>query len=420
MNYKRISIGDNIGFTSFVDEKFKTCSICIHAVTEMNSETVSDNAVAFEIAGLVNAKIKTIAEMNEQLSELYGAALNSGSSRRGDLQYFTISANWLDNRYAIEGEDITAKMLEIVSDCLFAPCAKNGAYDGEIFKLAKKMLLDDIDAELNDKRDYTIEQARRIAFKGEPAENFHVGSRESVEAATAESAFKAYKRIMETAQFEILFVSPDENSSVAEIFKSRFAQIERNPAEYKFYAPSPLKPSPEIVSEEFDVLQSKLAMTFKYDTDDTDAVVIMNMILGGTPVSKLFMNVREKLSLCYYCASRMNEFKKSIIVDCGVKKENVEKAEEEILRQLDEIRKGNIADDEIQSVFLALENAYTSFGDTPFSYITWYFDCYCKENYITPQEYLERLFTVTKERIVKASETVRLDSIYRMLNREAE
>lgn len=420
MNYKRISIGDNIGFTSFVDEKFKTCSVCIHAVTEMNNKTVSDNAVAFEIAGLVNAKIKTIAEMNEQLSELYGASLSSGSSRRGDLQYLTISANWLDNRYAIEGEDITARMLEVVADCLFDPCAENGAYDEENFKLAKKMILDDIDAELNDKRDYTVEQARRIAFRGEPAENSRVGSRESVKAVTPESAFKAYKRIMKTAQFEIMFVSPDENNNAAEIFKNRFSEIERTPGEYTFYAQSPLKQTPETVSEEFDVLQSKIAMNFKYDTDDKDAVYIMNMILGGTPVSKLFTNVREKLSLCYYCASRMNEYKHSIMVDCGVKKENIEKTEEEILRQLDEIRSGNITDDEMQSVFLALENAYTSFGDTPFSYISWYFDCYCKDNYITPQEYIERLFTVTKERIVKAAETVRLDSIYRMLDREAE
>lgn len=420
MNYKRITIGDNIGFTSFADEKFKTCSVCIYAVTEMDGKKVSDNAVAFEIAGLVNAKIKTIAEMNEQLSELYGASLHSGSARRGDLQYFTISANWLDNKYAIENEDITARMLGIVADCLFEPCAENGAFEGEIFRLAKKMILDGIDAELNDKRDYTVEQARRIAFKGEPAENFRTGTRESVEAVTAESAFKAYKRIMETAQFEIMFVSPDENSSVAEIFKSRFEKIKRTPGEYKFYAPSPVKSAPETVSEEFDVLQSKIAMNFKYDTDDKDAVYIMNMILGGTPVSKLFMNVREKLSLCYYCASRMNEYKNSFMVDCGVKKENIEKTEEEILRQLDEIRRGNITDDEIRSVFLALENSYTSFGDTPFSYVSWYFDCYCKGNYITPQEYLERLFTVTKERIVKAAESVRLDSTYRMLNREAE
>ena len=132
------------------------------------------------------------------------------------------------------------------------------------------------------------------------------------------------------------------------------------------------------------------------------------------------MNVREKLSLCYYCACRMSEFKNTIIVDCGVEKANIEKATAEIMAQLEEICNGNISDEELQSAFLALENSYTAFGDTPGSYISWYLDCLCRNKYISPAEHLEKLFAVTKERIIEAAKNIKLDSTYHMLNKEAE
>lgn len=420
MNCKRTEFGKNIGFTSFVDEKFNTCSLCIYMITELDKNSVSEYAVANSITATVNSKLKTIAEMNERLSELYGAYFNSSTNKRGDLQYLSVSASWLHDKFAIDKEPVTEQMLEIMTDCIFSPYAENGKFNEDIFRLCQKNILDSIEAELNEKRDYTIEQASRLAFKGEPAENHSCGTRESVMAVTPQSAFEAYQKLLETAQIEIMFVSPKANENVPELFRKKFEGISRNSRSYGFYAPSPIKPESQLVTEELDVRQAKIAMCFKSSTDDYAALRIMCMIFGGTPVSKLFMNVREKLSLCYYCACRMNEYKGLLMVDCGVEKNNIEKATNEILHQLDEIKNGNITETEIQSALLALENAYTTIGDTPGSYISWYFDCFCRGKNMTPEEYLENLFAVTKERIIKAAKSVVLDSAYHMLNKEDE
>lgn len=420
MNYKRISLGDNIGYAAFADEKFNTCSIRITMIVPMSRDTVSEYAVAGDILSDVNSCYPTIAAMNEKLSELYGASLSSSISQRGDQQIISLSSSWLADRFAIEDEEITKEMLNIVTDCLFNPLADDNGFNEDIFRLSKKEILDSIDARFNDKRDYTITKARETAYKGEPSEISATGSRESAEAVTPESAYKAYKKLLETAQIEIGFVAPTEHPEIPLLFKEKFASISRNSCRYSFYAPSPLKNSPVISAEEFDVRQAKIALNFKYDTDDIDAVHLMCVIWGGTPVSKLFMNVREKLSLCYYCACRMSEFKNTIIVDCGVEKANIEKASDEIMAQLEEIRNGNISDEELQSALLALENAYTSFGDTPASYISWYFDCMCRDKYISPTEHLEELFAVTKERIIEAAKNIKFDSAYHMLNKEAE
>lgn len=420
MNYKRTELGGNIGFTSVVDDKFNTCSIRITIIIPMNSDTASDYSVASNIISDVNSKLSTIAAMNEKLSELYGAGLASSVSQRGDMQILSLNATWLSNRFAIDGEDITAEMLEIVTDCIFSPLADENGFNEDIFRLSKKEILDIIDSSFNNKREYTLIKAREIAYKGEPAQNGGNGTREAVEAVTPLSAYAAYKKLLETAQIEIFYVSPEEAPEVQETLKEKFAAVKRNSQSYIFPAPSPLKSEPVLVTEEYDVRQAKIAINFKYDTDDTDAVHLMCVIFGGTPVSKLFMNVREKLSLCYYCACRMSEFKKTITVDCGVEKNNIEQATAEIMNQLEEIRKGNISDEELQSALLALENSYTSFGDTPGSYSSWYFDCLCRNEYISPQEHFERLLAVTKERIAAAAANVQLDSTYHMLNKEAE
>lgn len=420
MNYKKTEIGKNISFTSVVDNKFNTCSIRITMITPMSSLTASEYSIAVNVLSDVNTNLPTIAAMNERLSELYGAGLSSSSASRGDLHLLSLSASWLADRFALDGENITAEMLKIVTDCLFNPLADENGFNEEIFRMSKKEILDIIDSQFNNKREYAVTKALQIAFEGEPAAVISNGSRESAEAVTPISAYNAYKKLMETAQFEIIFVSPVEMPEVKEIFREKFAAIPRNSCSHLFYAPSPMKAEPVLTAEEFDVSQAKIAFILKYDTEDIDAVHLMCVILGATPVSKLFVNVREKLSLCYYCACRMSEFKNSVIIDCGVEKNNIEKATTEIMNQLEEIRKGNISDEELQNALLALENTYNTFGDTHGSYITWLFDCLCRDEYISPAQQIERFFAVTKERIIKAAKSVKLDSTYHMLNKETE
>ena len=131
------------------------------------------------------------------------------------------------------------------------------------------------------------------------------------------------------------------------------------------------------------------------------------------------MNVREKLSLCYYCASRLVPPKGALMVDCGVERGNIENAKDEIIRQLDEVRKGNITDEELSSAMLTLDNALTQIGDTPSSYSSWYFERFCDGRILTPAEEFVEYQNVTKARIIQAANSLVLDSIYIMYDKEA-
>lgn len=418
MNYKRISLGDNIGFSTIIDEKFNTCSVSVKLITELSPETAAAKYLAADILSISNSNIPTLAEMNERLSALYGASVGSSCSSRGDLQPVSFSASWLHDRFAINGESITAEMLEIIRDCLFSPNVIDGAFEEEAFRIAKNDLLDTIDGQINDKRSYAISQLHKKAFEGEPAGYPETGTREDAENVTADGAYQVYKELMETAQVEIFYVAPEENGDVAEMFRNAFAGIERCSWQYKFRAPSPLKPETAVAEETLDVRQSKFALALKSSSDDIFALKLLSVILGGTPSSKFFVNVREKQSLCYYCACRYSETKNYLLIDCGVERDKIQAAYDEICRQTDEVKQGNITDEEIGAALLSLENAYLAVQDTPSGCISWYFDVFCSGEIITPEEYFRKMAGVTRERLIDAAKSLTIDTIYKMLSKE--
>jgi predicted Zn-dependent peptidase len=420
MTYNRTDLGGGIGFTSIIDSKFKTCSIAVYFLTELSAETAAVNNLAASILTVSNSRYRTYAALSEKLSELYGAGLSSSTRKKGDAQTLCIKASWLSNKYAIDGEDIGGEMRELLRECLFAPNAENGTFDENSFRIVQKDLLDKISSELNDKRAYALMQAAKTAYRGEPAATSSYGVREAALAAGPQDVYRAYKELLRTAQIEVYYVSPEKDDSFAEMFRESFKNIEREPRAVAFRNHSPLKTEVETASEEFDVNQCKAVLAFKTDSDDRYALKMLSIIYGEMPFSKLFLNVREKLSLCYYCTSSSVSVKGSFFVDIGVERSNIEKAKAEILAQLEEIKNGNITDEEISSSLMALDNAVLQIGDTPSSYIGWYFDCFCDNDLITPEEHFKRFTEVTKERIIQAARSLRPDSIYLMLSKEVK
>lgn len=420
MKYNRTELAENIGYSSVIDEKFKTSFLTVRFITVLGKETAAANALGISALSSSSKKYDSIAKLNEKLSALYGASLVSFTRKRGDIQILGMSSSWINSRFAIDGEDLDGEMLEVINGCIFDPNAEGCEFEADSFRITKKDLLDRIDAELNNKRGYAISRASEVAFKGEPAENSCYGTKETAEAVSSKDAFAAYKRLLETAQIEIYYISSEENDRIPEMFRRAFADVKRAPVKIEFEAKSPVKAEPAEVSDEFDVNQCKMVMNFKSDCTDKYALKYVSTIFGETPVSKLFVNVREKLSLCYYCACRPVTSKGTLMVDSGVEKDNIEKAGTEILAQLDEICNGNITDDEIQSAVLSFENALSQIGDTPSSYEAYYFDRFCYGEIMSPAEQLAEYKAVTKERIIEAAKSLKLDSVYLMLNKEAE
>ena len=163
-----------------------------------------------------------------------------------------------------------------------------------------------------------------------------------------------------------------------------------------------------------------MVMGWKTTYPDRYALKMMAMLLGGTPSSKLFANVREKMSLCYYCAANYNEAKYFMQVDSGIETENLDTAQDAIAAQLDAICKGDITDAEMDSTMMTIHNTLCGIGDTATSYISWYFGQFCRGTKLTPAEEEENYRKVTKEDLMAAAKSMQLDTIYIMECKEQE
>lgn len=418
--YSRDEIGEGVSFTSIADSKFKTNTIRIKFITELSEETAAANALAVGTVAASNSRYPSQTELSARINELYGGAIFADVEKAGDFQVLTFGASVINNEYTFDNEDILNEMLYIIECCIFEPNISDGGFDRKEFQYRKQDVLDSIDTEINNKRSYAILRAQKTIFRDEPASYSSYGTRETAEKLTAESVYQRYLGLLETAAIEIYYVGADEKPEIKERFRKAFAGKKRNSKKIQIKAASPVKSEAEKVTEKFDVNQSKLVMAYKTDYEDIYPVIVMNTILGGSPVSKLFANVREKMSLCYYCASSFAGSKNTLIIDSGIENENIEKAEKAINEQFEQIKSGNISDEEMENAVLSLVNSIKGIGDTPASYISWYFRTMCRGKIIDPDEEIKQIKLVSKEQVIECAKSFVPDTVYVMTGNEEE
>ncbi|MCC8069261.1 MAG: insulinase family protein [Ruminococcus sp.] len=402
-----------IYFNTIVDTKFKSNEIAIKMFTKLDVNTASLNSLAISTIGSANNTYRTIATFNKRLGELYGSSIVSDVSKMGDTQILTLASRFIDDRFTFNGESITDSIVDMLIDCIFNPYVKDGAFNEELFNISKKELLDAIEGEINNKRAYAIIQSKKAIYRGEPACIPSYGDKEHAIKSTAKECYQAFIKLLASCNIEIFYVGCEEKSNIGERFKTSFASLkERNPEEFPITQASVIKSSVEELSECVEVNQAKMVLALKTTHDNKYNNAIMNTILGLSPFSKLFSNVREKLSLCYYCQSSYDSLKKTIFIDSGVELENIEKAKESILQQVTDIQNGNFSNEDVQNAIAYLTNALKSIGDTQSSYISWYFNnILIGEDRSIDGEY-EKYRLVTKDDVILSAKTLTLDTIF--------
>ena len=414
----RRKIADGVYFSSITDKRYKKNLISVAFSTQLSEDTATENVIVPVLLTKCNSKLPTYKAFNNKMSRLYASGIGGTAGRQYDLQTISFGAYYLDDIYALSGEKMTGIMTDILIDCLTSPVTENGVFSEKFVELEKKTVIDNIETAINDKRSYAIERAMKTICKGEPASVCSYGTVEKAKLITPDSAYKAYRRMLETMPCEIICTGCSDFDGVAEKFAAAFEKVGRHDIENTTIALSPVKTQTEEVTERLTVNQSKLVLGFKSHSDDDAALVLLQKIFGGTTSSKLFRNVREKMSLCYYCSAARNDLKGIMLVNSGVENENIEKTKEAVIDQLEEIKNGNFTNEDINFAEMAIKNDFKSVADSAGNVSNWYFDCIRKNNIVTPEEKLGRYLGVSKERIIAAAKSMVLDSVYVLTGNE--
>ncbi|MCL2019785.1 MAG: insulinase family protein [Oscillospiraceae bacterium] len=413
---KRERIAEGTHFNRISDPRFKFNRIVFGFFVPLDKEKASLYALIPRLFHRTNAEYPKSKDFNNYLASLYNAKVDFEVASIGDTQFLGISMNFMDDSYALHGEKITEAASYALFNCVFnQPVADGNAFDNANVELCKREQIEAIEAEINDKRVYASNQARRIICEGEPAAINPLGTVEKTREITPESLLKAAVELFSNAVFEIICVGCNDFDSALKIAKEYFPAEQFDgrktlPCESVY---SPLKKTVSEKIEKLPVLnQSKVVLGFKTDSKNRAALTLMSNLYGGTLSSKLFLNVRERLSLCYYCWSRLSKEKGVMSVVCGVEEENIEKAREEIISQLELIKTGDITADELNSALLFEQNNIKTVNDSLSSLTWWYISRIYAGEIKSPEQFLKNYEGITSRDIIEAADSMRLDTIY--------
>lgn len=420
----RAPIGQDVYFSSVADPKFKHNRISVNFVMPLARETASDNAVVPFILRKGCRSCPDFTSLNARLAELYGAELDVDVTKFGGWQVVELSLKGLDNRFALDGEDVTEKCAELIADIALDPKLQDGLFDRTDVELEKQYLIDTIEAEINEKRTYALARCLQVMCEGEPVAVRRYGDRESAQAVTRRSAAGAYKRIVEGGRVEVLFIGSGKHERAKRLFEKRFADMRRSPLQLPALQIRTAAGKAGEEVERMELSQSKLVMGMRTGSAATvreiNARRVFSALFGGTPFSKLFLNVREKLSLCYYCASRYDVTTGLLFVDSGVEAENKQKAQEEVMVQLKAVQDGGFTPEELANTKLLMKNSVISSGDSLTGLEGWYLSQILRGQDYSPMQDCEMLEQITREEVVEAARAVTLDTVYFLTGTEGQ
>lgn len=412
---KRCELCRGIYLNSVKDDRFKSGRISVNLSVPIVKETVAQNALLIQLLGRCCKAYPDYISLNREVSRLYGAVIGTDCVKLGDLQTLTLSVSGLDDRYTLNGEVLSEELANLLCKMLFEPKLEGEAFASDDVEQERRQLLELIEAEANDKRRYAVKQCIGMMCQNDPFGISRVGTYDQVCSVTPQDVYRAWKNVLETAVVNIVVVGRLDDEAIGDAFKAEFLKLERNAVECGI-TPYEFDGELKQLVETQEVMQSKLVMGFscKISAGDerADHAKLMTLVLGGTPSSKLFTNVREKESLCYYCAANYNRQKGIILVDSGVEKQNIEKAKKEILNQLEQIKQGNITDFEISAAKLAVGDSAGMVTDSVSGIEKFYSSQLFEKEILSPEQAAQRINAVTKEQIVEAANCVELAAVY--------
>lgn len=413
-NLSKYQIADGVTAIKVEAEDFKTASISFTFATNLSLRN-GENALATKLILRSSEEYLDFTQIARRLAELYGARLSSYVTKIAEQQVITISISFIGDKFALDGESVAVECLNLLVDLIFKPNIKNGAFNFAETESEKRLLVEQIESEKNDKALYAKMKLEQLMHNDELYSLNKFGDEEDIKKITPEIAGMAYADFLRKAVIRINLVGEMDFDGAISLLKERFSKIQRNPEKIETLF-IPVAEAIKYDSETDEVNQGKLIIGFragmKNNEDNFYAARVMAELFGGGTFSKLFKVVREKMSLCYYCSASLISQKGIILVQSGIETENEEKAKSAILDQLEEIKNGKFTEEELKSTIDYLVDRFNSIGDTPESFDTWYSQQIVTGSLKTPDEYAENIGKVTREDVIEAAKRVTLDSIF--------
>ena len=412
-------IMQDVFLTYLPARKFKTSRLTVNLITGLERAGASANALLPAVLSRGTVRHPDMESLSAAMDTLYGATVDSVVRKKGERQCIGFAADFIDDAFTPHGERLLEPVAELMGEMLLEPLTRNGSFLAEYVDSEKANLIDAIRSLRNDKRDWAEIRLMQEMCAGEPYSILRLGDEETAAKLNNHCLYRHSSTLLAGSRVEVLYCGSAERQRVEDAVLSALAALPRGAAaSLPPVVQLPPRETPRVVTEVMDVNQGKLALGYRCTTEDVPAMILANLIFGGTSNSKLFMNVREKLSLCYYASSSYARSKNIMTVSSGVEQRDYDRAMEEIACQLAAVQNGEWEDWEQDGALQAMLSSLTSLPDSQGALENYYLGQIATDAGETPEELTAALREVTRERIMEAARSAKLDTVYFLHGKE--
>lgn len=418
---KTVEIGKNVKLHIIKTNKFKTNLVSVYFQRPLVKEEITKNALTSMVLPRGTANYTTSKEIAQALEGLYGAYLNSDVGKKGERHILQFRMQLANDKY-VEEKNVMGKGMEILNEFMNKPYVANNGFKEDYVSQEKENLMEKIEGRKNDKMKYAYERCIEEMCQNENFAFYEYGDAKDIKDISSNSLYAHYQNILASSPVDICVVGDFDEKEVQSLVAQNLIfhqgarkEVKREKIEY---TPDQVR----IVKENMDINQGKLTLGYRtnipFESSLYQPLVVYSNILGGGPNSKLFKNVREKESLCYYIFSRLEKFKSLMMIGSGIEFENYDKTVSLIKQQIEEMNKGNFSAEDMESAKNSIITSIRSMTDSPSMLADFYYTQAITKNHNSLEEMIEKIRQVDKNQIVEAGKNIQLDTIYFLKNKE--
>lgn len=405
------------------DPKFKTTTVSVAIHRPLLREEAAKNALLPMVLKRGCSAYPTQGQIERRLQELYGAEFQSGVTKKGEDQILVFSMQTIQDGFTPDGRGVLLDATGLLLSVIFNPAVKDGAFLEEYVAQEKSNLSDMIDALVNEKRVYARLRCIQEMCAGDAFGIHEYGSKEDLEPIDAKELYAHYRKVLAQSRIDIFVCGQCDAKAFAAWLKDALSDKCGSEAEYPVGGIiSGGGGEVRHVTDTFDVNQAKLVLGLSTHTqpvgEEYYRLAVANSILGSGVHSKLFNNVREKLSLAYYAASSLIRSKGLMLIDMGIEQDKYQQAFDETMSQLQNLKDGAVSDYEFDSSKVFLINNAESAKDNQYALIDFHLGELVLGQKGGLDEYVAGIERVSRQDAIAAAQNIELDTVYLLRGRE--
>ena len=428
MRQVRNEILPGVFLTCLQTDKFKTGILSVNLLTRLCREEASQNTLIPSVLRRGTARHPDMDALAARLDSLYGARLEPVSRKLGEIQAVGFWADFVDDAFLPEdGSSLLEDVAGLMGEVLLSPITRGGLFLPAYVESEKEKLLEDIRARVNDKSAYSRLRLIELMCAAEDYAVDVLGSEDTAKGIGYVALTKRYRQLIATAPIEVFYCGTAEPDRVERALLDALLLLPRGELDYDLGTDIRMNAMEDHVrchTETMDVTQGKLAIGFRLgecmENPDHAAIRVTNAVFGGGIASKLFCNVRERLSLCYYASSGVDIMKGLMLVSSGIEPDSYDTALSEILRQLEAVKAGDITDEELSVAKASLVSDLLAVSDSAGQLEGFWLSQNLQGLDYGPDEQAALVEDVTREDVTAVANSLECDMVYFMRGPEEE